>query len=143
MDLVRETWNIAREDIARVGVVAFLSLFEKYPETQNIFLPFRGLTVDELQHSARLREHGLRVMLTVEKCIARLDKPEKLQDLLHDLGQKHVEFNTKVDYIDMVGPQFIQAIRPVVKSDWTPEVEDAWEDFFKLLIYFMKEAMCF
>lgn len=72
-----------------------------HPDVQDLFLPFRGMTQEDLKSSARLREHGLRVMGTVEKCLARLDDPQKLEEMLHELGQKHVMFNTKVDYIDV------------------------------------------
>lgn len=68
---------------------------------QDLFVPFRGLSLEELKNSKRLREHGLRVMGTVEKCIARLDKPEKLEQIVHELGQKHITFDTKVEYIDV------------------------------------------
>lgn len=64
-------------------------------------MPFRGLSSDELRTNIKLREHGLRVMGTIEKCIARLDKPEKLETLMSDLGQKHIIFDTKIQYFDV------------------------------------------
>ena len=68
---------------------------------QQIFIPFRGLTADELRNCDKLRQHGLRVMNTVDKCIARIDKPERLENILHELGHKHVTFNIKTDYLDV------------------------------------------
>ena len=76
-------------------------LFEKYPDMQQIFIPFRGLTAEELRNCDKLRQHGLRVMGTVDKCVARIDKLEKLEKLLHELGNKHVVFNIKTDYLDV------------------------------------------
>lgn len=141
--LLRDSWKIVQADIYKVGVVMFLKLFEKYPDVQDIFIPYRGQTLDELGNCDRLREHGLQVMRTVEKVIARLDKPENMEALLFILGQKHVMFNTKVDYMDLIGPQFILAIKPTFKNDWTIELEEAWSDFFKLVTFIMKEAMVF
>ena len=68
---------------------------------QQIFIPFRGLTADELRNCDKLRQHGLRVMNTVDKCISRIDKPERLESILHELGHKHVTFNIKTDYLDV------------------------------------------
>ena len=68
---------------------------------QQIFIPFRGLTADELRNCDKLRQHGLRVMNTVDKCISRIDKPERLENILHELGHKHVTFNIKTDYLDV------------------------------------------
>ena len=68
---------------------------------QQIFVPFRGLTRDELRNCDKLRQHGLRVMGTVDKCISRLDETPKLEALLHELGHKHVTFNIRIDYLDV------------------------------------------
>lgn len=141
--LVRETWKIVQADIAKVGVITFMRLFEKYPDVQDIFIPFKGQTLEELKNCDRLREHGLQVMRTVEKVIARLDEPRKMYTMLYELGQKHVMFNTKVDYMDLIGPQFILAIKPTIEDSWTIETEEAWSDFFKMVTFIMKEAMVF
>ena len=76
-------------------------MFEKHPDVQNLFVHFRGLSSDELRSSERLRDHGLKVMNTVDKCIARLDKVDKLEKLLYELGQKHVIYNIKIEYLDV------------------------------------------
>lgn len=46
-------------------------------------------------------------MGTVEKCLARIDEPEKLDVLLHELGAKHLLYNAKVDYIDVSSPNML------------------------------------
>lgn len=64
-------------------------------------MPFKGMTKEDLQYSNQLRTHALRVMGTVEKCLARIEEPKKLQEMLSDLGSRHVMYNAKVDYIDV------------------------------------------
>ena len=68
---------------------------------QDLFVPFRGLNSEELRQNVGLREHGLRVMGTIEKCITRIDKPEKLTSMLEVLGEKHIVFDTKIEYFDV------------------------------------------
>ena len=68
---------------------------------QDLFVPFRGLSATELQHNIKLREHGLREMGTLEKCIARLDRTDKLEGLMADLGRKHIIFDTQIQYFDV------------------------------------------
>ncbi|KAH9523172.1 hypothetical protein Btru_066009 [Bulinus truncatus] len=109
-------------------------LFETHPEVQNVFMPFRGQSKEILRESAQLKSHALRVMGTVDKCISRFQEPDKVKDLLHELGARHVMYNAKVDYMDLIGPQFIWAIEPVLGDRWTPEVEQAWADLFKFKI---------
>lgn len=74
-------------------------LFEKYPDVQQLFVHFRGMSADELRHNKRLRDHGLRVLNTLDKCITRIDEPDRLEKLLLELGQKHVVYNIKVEHL--------------------------------------------
>ena len=64
-------------------------------------MPFKGMTKEDLQYSNQLKTHALRVMGTVDKCLARIDDTKKIQEMLHDLGSRHVMYNAKVDYIDV------------------------------------------
>ncbi|XP_024086038.1 cytoglobin-2-like, partial [Cimex lectularius] len=116
-------------------------LFETHPDVQQVFMPFNGIELEDLKHSKQLRAHALRVMAFVQKAIARLHEPEKLEQLLKELGKKHHGYKAKVQYVDLVGPQFIQAIQPSLDSEWTEEVADAWKLLFAHVGYIMKGAM--
>ncbi|KAK3093355.1 hypothetical protein FSP39_014452 [Pinctada imbricata] len=140
-EIVRETWNIVREDIAKIGVVTFLRLFEKNPDLKDLFVPFRGMDMNQLRQHEGLREHGLRVMGSIEKCVARIDSPRRFDAMLTELGHKHVVFNIKPDYFELLGPQLITAIKPAIGEKWTPEVEEAWMNFYHLIVYTMRVAM--
>ena len=45
-----------------------------------------------------------RVMAFVQKAVARLNEPEKLQTLVRDLGRKHVGYGAKRRYVDVSIP---------------------------------------
>nr|QQO51929.1 globin gb_IIIA [Platynereis dumerilii] len=99
--LVRKSWKVLQEDMSRVGVVMFIGLFETHPDVQDLFLPFRNLTTADMKHNAQLKTHALKVMGTVEKALARLDEPKKLEDMLHSLGRRHSTYNIKPEYVDL------------------------------------------
>jgi len=44
---------------------------------------------------------GFRVMAFVQKAVARLYEPEKLETLLQDLGKKHFAYGAKQKYVDV------------------------------------------
>lgn len=142
-ELIMQSWQKIQEDMSKVGVVMFMRLFETHPDVQDVFMPFKGLTQDDLRHSSQLREHALRVMGTVEKCLARINEPKKMEEMLHDLGTRHVMYSAKVDYVDLIGPQFIWAMQPALEDQWNTELEEAWSDLFKMMAYVMKNAMQF
>ncbi|XP_045163876.2 cytoglobin-1-like isoform X2 [Mercenaria mercenaria] len=139
---IKESWNILKNDVSAVGVVIFLDLFETHPEVQDVFMSFRTKDVSDLEYNKILRAHALRVMGTVDKCIYRLDNRDKLQDLMMALGMRHVNYSVKIQYIDLMGPQFISSIKPHLENMWTEEHERAWKNLFQLMCYYMKKGMC-
>ncbi|ESO86863.1 hypothetical protein LOTGIDRAFT_72750, partial [Lottia gigantea] len=137
-ELVLESWQIVQGDLDKVGVDMFMRLFQTQPDVQDVFVPFKGKSADDLKDSKQLKSHATRVMGTVEKSLANIEDPKRLEQMLSDLGARHVMYNAKVDYIDLIGPQFIWAIQPVVDEKWTPEMEQAWSDLFKYISHIMK-----
>ncbi|XP_045162811.2 uncharacterized protein LOC123527430 isoform X2 [Mercenaria mercenaria] len=139
---LKETWTMLKDDVSKVGVITFLNLFETHPEVQNVFMSFRTKNTSDLEYNHILRAHALRVMGTVDKCIYRLDNRDKLRDLMMDLGIRHQNYSVKIEYIDLMGPQFISSIKPHLENMWTEEHERAWENLFQLMCYYMKKGMC-
>ena len=54
-----------------------------------------------MKHNAQVRAHALRVMGTVEKVVARLDEPDNLINVLHQLGRRHSTYSVKPEYVDV------------------------------------------
>ncbi|XP_071526762.1 uncharacterized protein glob1 [Panulirus ornatus] len=140
-ETLKRTWKIIETNVARVGVVLFMGLFETHPDVQEVFTPFRGLPMEEVQQSKELRSHALRVMGFVEKAVRRLDHPEKLTPLIRECGRNHCHYGAQAQHIELVGPQFLQAIKPALEDEWTEEVEAAWDLLMKNIAYAMKKAM--
>ncbi|KAI9555180.1 hypothetical protein GHT06_017695 [Daphnia sinensis] len=139
--LLQESWKRLEKDIAQVGIIVFINLFESHPDMQSVFLPFTGLVLDDLKKSKLLSEHALRVMGAVQRAVHRLDEPEKLHAFLSDLGRRHDKNGAKLEYIDYIGPQFLSAIRPILGDDWTTETEKAWTLLLGYMIATMKQAL--
>lgn len=43
--------------------------------------------------------------------------------------------------LQLVGNQFVLAIKPHFDNQWTPEIEDAWVQLFKVMTYHMKKGL--
>ncbi|XP_023222293.1 non-symbiotic hemoglobin 1-like [Centruroides sculpturatus] len=136
-----QTWNVLMENLSRVGVIAFMRLFETHPDVQEIFIPFKGLDHESLRNSKELRAHALRVMSFVQKVVARLEQPRKLEMLLGELGKSHLNYGAKAEYIEKIGPQFIYAVKPMLEDHWNPGVENAWLQLFRYITHYMKVTM--
>lgn len=139
--LIRESWKILHEDIARVGIIMFIRLFETHPECKDVFFIFRDIDdLQELKMSKELQAHGLRVMSFIEKSVARLSQEDKLEQIAFELGRSHCRYSAPPKYYEYVGVQFISAVKPIVKENWTQEVEDSWKSLFSYLTAVMKRG---
>ncbi|XP_061553162.1 x globin isoform X2 [Phycodurus eques] len=141
IDMIKESWKVIRDDIAKVGIIVFVRLFETHPECKDVFFLFRDVKdLERLRTSRELRAHGLRVMSFIEKSVARLDQLERLQALAVELGKSHYHYSAPPKYYDYVGAEFISAVQPILKDRWTAELEEAWKTLFQYVTCLMKQG---
>ncbi|KAF7242244.1 Neuroglobin [Varanus komodoensis] len=133
--------GVATVSGALTASCSFSRLFETHPECKDAFFLFRDIEdLQQLQMNKELQAHGLRVMSFVEKSVARLDEEGKLELLAFELGRSHCRYRAPPKYYEYVGAQFIQAVRPILKEEWTPQVEKAWESLFRYLVATMRRG---
>ncbi|XP_068194968.1 x globin [Antennarius striatus] len=139
--MIKESWKVIRDDIAKVGIIMFVRLFETHPECKDVFFLFRDVEdLEGLRSSRELRAHGLRVMSFIEKCVARLDQQERLEALAVELGKSHYHYNAPPKYYSYVGAEFICAVQPILKDGWTAELEEAWKTLFVYVTSLMRRG---
>ncbi|KAM6912546.1 x globin [Xenentodon cancila] len=141
IQMIKDSWKVIRDDIAKVGIIMFVRLFETHPECKDVFFLFRDVEdLERLRTSRELRAHGLRVMSFIEKSVARLDQPERLEALAMELGKSHYHYNAPPKYYSYVGAEFICAVQPILKERWTTELEAAWQTMFRYVSSLMKQG---
>ncbi|KAJ8409038.1 hypothetical protein AAFF_G00240590 [Aldrovandia affinis] len=141
IEMIKESWKVIQEDIAKVGIIMFVRLFETHPECKDVFFLFRDVEdLERLRTNKELRAHGLRVMSFIEKSVARLDQLERLDQLALDLGRGHYRYNAPPKYYGYIGVEFIRAVQPILKERWTDEMEEAWKALFQYVTRIMKKG---
>ncbi|XP_068107781.1 cytoglobin-1-like [Hyperolius riggenbachi] len=139
--LLVESWTLIQQDIAKVGVILFVRLFETHPECKDVFFLFRDVDdLHGLRNSKDLRAHGLRVLSFVEKIVARIDNSARLDELALELGRSHYRYNAPPTYYQYVGSEFISAVHPILKDSWTPELENGWKSLFTYICAVMERG---
>ncbi|KAK5857239.1 hypothetical protein PBY51_010497 [Eleginops maclovinus] len=141
IQIIKESWKVIQDDIAKVGIIMFVRLFETHPECKDVFFLFRDVEdLERLRTSRELRAHGLRVMSFIEKSVARLDQLERLEALALELGKSHYHYNAPPKYYSYVGAEFICAVQPILKEKWTSELEESWKTLFQFVTGLMKRG---
>nr|CAG25722.1 globin X [Tetraodon nigroviridis] len=141
IQMIKDSWKVIRDDIAKVGIIMFVRLFETHPECKDVFFLFRDVEdLERLRSSRELRAHGLRVMSFIEKSVARLDQQDRLEALAVELGKSHYHYNAPPKYYSYVGAEFICAVQPILKERFTSELEEAWKTLFQYVTGLMRKG---
>jgi len=137
------TWHsIFLKHMNFMGKQLFVDLFKVEPNILKYFDAFRDVGLSNLLQSRSFQNHGVRVMNLVKFAVENLDNTEKLQDHMLALGRLHVKKGIDSKYLEVMGPTFCQAIRPMVMAEgqWSIDIEGAWIQLFKILAQMMKVA---
>ncbi|XP_060583500.1 uncharacterized protein LOC132739729 [Ruditapes philippinarum] len=137
---IRNNWQLLKCNVANIGVITYVSMFESRPELLEIFSKFKGRDLMELKRAGLLRQHALRVMATIDKVITRLDEPTALITLLKEAGAHHKLYKVPQNYLKIILPHFLNAIKPHIEDHWCDDLENAWKTMFDIIIYYMKEG---
>lgn len=43
--------------------------------------------------------------------------------------------------LQLIGPQFVYAVKPSMEEHWSDEIEEAWIQLFRYMAYVMKKSM--
>jgi len=137
---IRGTWVVILAQLQKVGVQCIVDLFELHPFVREHFkeiLIQYGKTDPENDNVLQniLENHAKLVMNIVHELVVNIDNLDSLTPKLQKLGLFHVKNAVPRRYLDIMGPIFCNAVRPILLRNniWTSEVEESWMELFKIL----------
>jgi len=144
---IRGTWVVILAQLQKVGVQCIVDLFELHPFVREHFkeiLIQYGKTDPENDNVLQniLENHAKLVMNIVHELVVNIDNLDSLTPKLQKLGLFHVKNAVPRRYLDIMGPIFCNAVRPILLRNniWTSEVEESWMELFKILTNFMSKS---
>ncbi|XP_028408969.1 myoglobin-like isoform X2 [Dendronephthya gigantea] len=118
------------------------SLFQVYPEMQNLFPEFRGQgNVDKLETTQFLNGHAKRLMTAVENSVNALGDFESCSTYLQELGRRHKIRKLKPHYLERMGAAMMLAFKELYPDLWTEETDEAWNKLYKYISDMMVEGL--
>ena len=89
-----------------------------------------------------LENHARLVMNVVHEFVTNIDNLDSLNDKLLMLGKFHVKNEVPERFLDIMGPIFCNAVRPILLQNdvWSQDVEDSWMELFRILTSKMRKA---
>jgi hemoglobin-like flavoprotein len=87
-----------------------------------------------------LKEQGRNLTAMMSVAIASLSQPERILTAVRQLGRRHAAYGVQPHHYTVVGTALLWALETTLGEAFTPEVESAWTDVYRLLASTMQEA---
>ncbi|MBW0092115.1 flavohemoprotein [Pseudonocardia sp. KRD-184] len=127
VEVIRSSWAVVEPQAENVGRHFYATLFSRAPETRDLF-PVNM----EVQRSRLLR--------ALVHVVQMVDQPDDLVPFLEQLGRDHRKFGVLTQHYDAVGFALVSAIREFADDAWTPQVDKAWNDAYRIVADAMRTA---
>ena len=126
-DLVQQTFTLVKPTADETGKLFYNRLFEIAPELKHLFKD--DITIQRM-----------RFMNIFEIAIAYLDNVTSIAPLVQALAKRHVTYNVKAEYYQLMGEAFLWALEQSLGEAFTPEVKEAWDVVYTMLADTMKQV---
>ena len=120
IEIVKATVPVLREHAEAITNKMYDNLFEKYPETKELFT---GAPEDQPKVLAA----------AVSAYAINIDNLGALTDAVGKMSAAHVRTNVKPEHYPMVADSLIQAMKDVLGDAATPGILDAWGEAYFFL----------
>ena len=87
-----------------------------------------------------MRRQHMKFMMTLALIVRSLHEPEKSFHTIQNLAIKHVGYGVRAKHFTPFGNALLRTLKKLLGSDYTRDVADAWEESFRMLARFMKQA---
>jgi len=126
--LVRSTWALVKPIQDEAARLFCGRLFEVDPSTRALFA-----------HSD-MTTRGRMLMQTINVAVASLDRLEKIQPAIEDLGRRHAGYVVTDEHYASVGGALLWTLEQGLGEAFTPEAEGAWAETYRTLASIMQAA---
>jgi hemoglobin-like flavoprotein len=127
IQLVKDTWSYFIIKSDQAGELFYARLFEVAPDVRPLF-------------KEDIREQAKKLMSTVTYVVTKLDKLDNVIGEIRSLAQRHKKYGAVKAHYAVVGDCLIYTLKNGLGDRWTPQVEAAWVEVYKILANAMIEA---
>ena len=117
VELIESSFEAVAPRAVQLADVFYDTLFRDHPEVRSLF-------------PDTMAEQKQKLISALALTVKSLREPEKLQNVLEDLGCRHVEYGAVEAHYPAVGQTLLKALAEVAGDAWNPELEGAWSEAY-------------
>ncbi|CAB9507130.1 Globin [Seminavis robusta] len=144
---VIDSWELLRRipnyDV-EAGTLLFTHLFEKCPPAMVLFGFPKDMdpTCEKLKKSKRFVSHAKNMVAMLDRALAMLGPDaELLEEMLLDLGKKHVTIGVPVNAYPIMGDALLQTLRELLGDKFNQQAEHSWLEVYRAFSFEMISVM--
>ncbi|GAB1607487.1 cytoglobin-1-like [Argonauta hians] len=145
IQLIRDSWNLIKEDLTFVGTATFKHFFETDEELKMYFPKIIRISEsNELEWDVdqeMLEKHGLTVMRGLEAAVDSLEDSKFLNNVLSRIGEAHIYKNIKPHMLKRLWPSLNWSFKQLLKNRYNKETAQAWHLTYQYIWNQMKDGM--
>ncbi|KAE8711090.1 Non-symbiotic hemoglobin 2 [Hibiscus syriacus] len=142
--LVKESWEVLKQDIPRFSLLFFSLILEIAPAAKNMFSFLRD-TEEIPQNNPKLKAHAVKVLkMTCESAIQLREKGELVvtDTTLKYLGAVHVKSGVIDPHFEVVKEALLRTVNEAMGEEkWSEDMKGAWGEAYNQLASAIKAEM--
>ena len=123
--LIETSFLKIREKQASFGPLFYKKLFETSPQLKPMF------------RNTDMEQQGKKLYGSLVLLVENIRDAAFLEEILTDLGEKHVGYGVIASHYPMVGKALIATLKETAGKEWSPQVEKAWLDTYTAVVDMM------
>ncbi|OYU99588.1 MAG: hemin receptor [Burkholderiales bacterium PBB5] len=127
ISLVRSSFDSVRPIATQAAAMFYDRLFERQPSVAPLF---RG----------NMAQQGERLMAMIGAAVQLLDQPQRLDQTLVELGQRHMGYGVKPEHYDAVGGALLDTLAAGLGPAFTADTRQAWAALYAHVSHTMQAA---
>lgn len=117
-ELVRQTFEAIRDRREEAGERFYERLFEGEPGLRDLF-------------RTGVPEQSRKLMHTLAIIVAALDRFERIEPAMEDLGARHTVYGVEASHYGRVEDALLWALERTLGPEFTPEADQAWRALYR------------
>mmetsp|Transcript_27343 Transcript_27343/g.45851 ORF Transcript_27343/g.45851 Transcript_27343/m.45851 type:complete len:392 (+) Transcript_27343:72-1247(+) len=132
VEAVKESWGMVKGRSARgVGEIAFIRLFEREPETFDLFTTFNK--IENWKSSKQYLHHCATVVKVIGHVVEVLLNPELLDRNMDHMGMRHAMLPITSHHFHILGECFVEGYKTVLGDQFSPLMKESWEIVYTIM----------
>ncbi|MGB3493466.1 MAG: globin family protein [Elainellaceae cyanobacterium] len=128
IELLEESFEKIKPHASEFVPSFYENLFTDYPAAKPLFA------------HTNMNEQGNKLLASLVFVIDNLRKPGELTGALKGLGARHVKYGALPEHYPLVGNSLLKTFEQYLKSEWTPEIKQAWVGAYGLITEVMLDG---